>query len=189
MRKSKLDYVGVDNRKRILDAATELFIEQGAQDTSLAEIARALNISKGTLYYYYATKADLIFDVTDAYMEELTTGLLEWVKSLDREIPPESILATVFKTFFNARTRGKLHIYLIHEAITRNSELTKKIRGAYIKWKKMLQEGLDVVFDDTIDTRIYADIILTMITGGIIHTILDVEISTLNELVKPLLYR
>ncbi len=189
MRKSKQDYAGVDNRKRILDTATDLFIKQGAQDTSLADIARALGISKGTLYYYYTTRADLIFDVTDAYMQELTQGLLQWVKTLDRKIPPESILETVFKTFFNAQTRGKLHVYLIHEAITHNKTLAGKIQMAYRNWKEMLREGLEVVFDDSIDTQIYADIILTMITGGIIHTILDVEMSPLEEMVKPLLYK
>lgn len=189
MRKSKLDYVGIDNQKRILEAATDLFIKQGANETSLADIARSLKISKGTLYYYYSTKADLIFDVTDAYMQELTEGLLEWAKSLDKNTAPESILESVFKTVFKAKTRGKLHIYLIHEAITRNDDLAQKIRAAYAKWKGMLKEGLDSVFGDSINTQIYADIILTMLTGGIVHTILDVEMPPLNDLVKPLLYK
>ena len=139
MRKSKQDYVGVDNRQRILEAATDLFIEQGAQHTSLADIARKLNISKGTLYYYYSTKSDLIFDVTDVYMQELSSGLLEWVKSLQEDTPPESILETVFKTVLHAQTRGRLHIYLIHEAITHNPALGSRIRDAYSRWKRMLQ--------------------------------------------------
>lgn len=189
MRKSKQDYVGIDNRRRILQAATELFIEQGAQDTSLAEIARRLNISKGTLYYYYSSKADLIFDVTDAYMQELTEGLLDWVKSLKEQTAPESILEAVFHTIFKAETRGKLHIYLIHEAITTQSELKGKIKAAYGRWKLMLQEGLDTVFGTTLDTKVYADIILTMLTGGIVHTILGVEMAPLKELVHPLLYK
>ncbi len=189
MRKSKQDYVGIDNRKRILDAATELFIQQGAQDTSLAEIARTLNISKGTLYYYYSSKADLIFDVTDSYMQELTEGLLNWVKDLREKTPPENILETVFHTIFNAKTRGKLHIYLIHEAITNHGDLQQKIQAAYKRWKMMLQEGLYTVFGDSLDTKIYADIILTMLTGGIVHTIVGVEMAPLKELVSPLLYK
>ena len=189
MRKSKQDYVGIDNRQRILEAATELFIQQGAQDTSLAEIAQALSISKGTLYYYYSSKADLIFDVTDVYMQELTEGLLDWVKSLKENTAPENILEAVFHTIFNAKTRGKLHIYLIHEAITTHGQLKEKIREAYGRWKLMLQEGLDTVFGDTLDTKVYADIILTMLTGGIVHTIIGVEMAPLKELVYPLLYK
>src|SRR6056297_1369194 len=187
MRKSKQDYVGIDNRRRILEAATELFIQQGSQDTSLAEIAKKLNISKGTLYYYYSSKADLIFDVTDAYMQELTEGLLDWVKGLQETTAPENVLETVFHTIFNAKTRGKLHIYLIHEAITTHGELQKKIQAAYGRWKLMLQEGLDTVFGDTLDTKIYAEIILTMLTGGTVHTIVGVEMAPLKELISPLL--
>jgi len=189
MPKSKQDYAGIDNRKRILDAATDLFIKQGSQQTSLADIARSLKISKGTLYYYYSTKADLIFDVTDVYMQELTDGLLSWAKSLSGEAAPENILENVFKTIFDARTRGKLHIYLIHEAITHHPGLTVKIRDAYSRWKNTLKEGLDTVFKDQLDTKLYADIILTMLTGGIIHTIVGVEMPPLKDLIHPLLYR
>jgi TetR/AcrR family acrAB operon transcriptional repressor len=189
MTKSKQDYVGVDNRQRILEAATRLFIEQGSQQTSLADIARSLKISKGTLYYYYATKAALIFDVTDAYMQELTEGLLEWAKSIDQETAPENVLETVFKTIFDARTRGKLHIYLINEAITHHPAMIDKIRAAYARWKAMLKEGLDAVFGTQMDTRLYADIILTMLTGGIIHTIVGVEMPPLKDLIHPLLYK
>jgi len=187
MPKSKQDYVGIDNRKRILEAATKLFIEQGSQQTSLADIARSLQISKGTLYYYYSTKADLIFDVTDLYMQELTEGLLEWAKSLDKELPPENILETVFKTIIQAQTRGKLHIYLIHEAITHHPALKEKIQSAYRRWKGTLKEGLDAVFGTTIDTQLYANIILTMLTGGIIHTIIGVEMPPLKDLIHTLL--
>jgi AcrR family transcriptional regulator len=48
------------NRKaRIIDAASRLVVERGMEDVSLTAIARAAGISKGTLYYYYATKESL----------------------------------------------------------------------------------------------------------------------------------
>jgi len=188
MAKSKLDYAGIDNKKRIIDAATELFITKGAQDTSLADIAGYLNISKGTLYYYYATKAELIFDVTDIYMEELTNGLLDWVKSLEPGSAPENILEVVFQTVFDARTRGKLHIYLIQEAITNNPRLKEKIQRAYARWKMMIQEGLEDIYGNRYPAHEYSEIILTMLTGGIIHTIIEVDMAPLKSLVHPLFH-
>jgi TetR/AcrR family acrAB operon transcriptional repressor len=188
MAKSKLDYVGIDNKKRIIEAATELFITKGAQETSLADIARHLNISKGTLYYYYSTKAELIFDVTDIYMEDLTTGLLEWVKELDSDSPPENILQVVFQTVFEAQTRGKLHIYLIQEAITNNPRLKQKIQQAYTRWKDMIREGLEDIYGDRYPAKEYAEILLTMLTGGIIHTILEVDMAPLKSLIHPLFH-
>ena len=48
----------------ILLAAEELFAEQGARGTSLGDIAKRVGISKGTLYYYYPTKQDIVDAVT-----------------------------------------------------------------------------------------------------------------------------
>jgi len=38
-------------------------------------------------------------------------------------------------------------------------------------------------------SKLYADIILTMLTGGIVHTIIGVEMAPLKELIHPLLYK
>lgn len=184
MRKSKRDYRDVDNKNRIVQAATELFIQKGAQDTSLSDIARKLEISKGTLYYYYASKADLLFDVTDAFMRNLTGSLLDWVKGLQRKMPANEVVTQVLKELFAAKNRGKLHLYLIYEAITENHLLKKKLGEAYEQWLQMLKEGLHVVLpeNDSVDT--YAEILLMMITGGIIHSALGISTSKTDEAVS-----
>ncbi len=187
MAKSKQDYAGIDNRKRIIDRATELFIEQGAHDTSLSDIARSLGISKGTLYYYYSSKAELIFDVTDIYMEKLTTSLLDWVKELE-DNSTENVLEVLFREVFNAKTRGKLHLYLIHEAITHDQQIKEKIQHSYRRWKSMLQEGLQIAFGDSSDyAHEYADLILTLLTGGIVHSVLELDTVPIERLVHPLM--
>lgn len=137
MQKSKQDYSNVDNKQRIIDAATRLFIRQGAHNTSLADIAKELDISKGTLYYYYSAKSDLIFDVTDIYMKRLSAKLLNWIKGHDSREQPAEIISVVFKTMFKTTSRGKLHIYLIYEAITHNDALKTRIRQAYLKWQEL----------------------------------------------------
>ena len=43
-------------KEKILDAATGLLDTQTFADISLAEIAAAAGVSKGTLYYYYKNK-------------------------------------------------------------------------------------------------------------------------------------
>lgn len=48
-------------RKRILEAATELFVRLGYRKTSMDEVARRAGIAKGTVYLYYRNKAELVF--------------------------------------------------------------------------------------------------------------------------------
>lgn len=176
MRKSKRDYADVDNRSRIIEAATELFILKGAQDTSLSDIARHLEISKGTLYYYYSSKADLLFDVTETYMSRLTNRLLSWVKELRNSMPADGVVSKVIIELLGAKNRGKLHLYLIYEAITDNEPLKQKLLGAYGQWLEMLKEGLQVVMGEEESINEYAELLLMMITGGIVHTVLGFNV-------------
>jgi AcrR family transcriptional regulator len=43
----------------ILAAALEAFVERGYAATKLEDVARRAGITKGTMYLYFATKADL----------------------------------------------------------------------------------------------------------------------------------
>lgn len=47
-------------RRRILLAATDLFVAHGYRKTSVDEVARAAGIAKGTVYLYYRNKAELL---------------------------------------------------------------------------------------------------------------------------------
>lgn len=49
-----------DTRDRILDAALDLFIEQGYEKTSLREIAERVGVTKAALYYHFASKEEII---------------------------------------------------------------------------------------------------------------------------------
>ena len=49
-----------DTRAEILAVATELFIEQGYEATSLREIAERLDITKAALYYHFRSKDDIL---------------------------------------------------------------------------------------------------------------------------------
>jgi AcrR family transcriptional regulator len=66
----------------IIDTAAEIFHEQGYSETSVHDIAEAVGILKGSLYYYIRSKEDLLFqvlsDVHDAFK-----GIVERTKALD----------------------------------------------------------------------------------------------------------
>ncbi len=51
---------GASTRERILDVALELFTKQGFDGTSLREIAEKLGVTKAALYYYFASKDDIL---------------------------------------------------------------------------------------------------------------------------------
>jgi AcrR family transcriptional regulator len=50
-------------KRDIIDAAAAAFMEQGFAATSIDDIARILGSTKGRIYYYYTSKADVFFDI------------------------------------------------------------------------------------------------------------------------------
>ncbi len=52
-----------DKRERFLQAALQLFVSKGVQNTSTADIAREAGTASGTLFLYFATKQDLVNDL------------------------------------------------------------------------------------------------------------------------------
>jgi TetR/AcrR family fatty acid metabolism transcriptional regulator len=48
-----------DKRNKIINAALEIFTEQGFHNTRLDDIAKEANVAKGTLYLYFKSKEDL----------------------------------------------------------------------------------------------------------------------------------
>ena len=47
-------------RKEILDAAEALFEEKGFQKTTISDIAKAMKVAQGMLYYYFKSKEELL---------------------------------------------------------------------------------------------------------------------------------
>jgi len=61
----------------ILDAALEVLAERGYARGSMAEVARRSGVSKGTVYVYFPTKADLVAALMAQAPEELSARFEE----------------------------------------------------------------------------------------------------------------
>jgi len=61
-----------DTRRRILEAATELFHERGYAGTSIRHISERLGMTKGALYYHFASKEELLLAIVAPLFEALT---------------------------------------------------------------------------------------------------------------------
>lgn len=58
-------------RKRVLDAALDLFAENGVSGTSLQMIASSVGITKAAVYHQFRTKEDIVVAVTERELARL----------------------------------------------------------------------------------------------------------------------
>ncbi|MET9066048.1 TetR/AcrR family transcriptional regulator [Streptosporangium sandarakinum] len=84
-----------ETRQLISDHATRLFIAQGFEQTTIAEIAAAARVAKKTVTNYFPRKEDLALD----HQEQFAASLADAVAA---RRPGESVLAALRRVFADA---------------------------------------------------------------------------------------
>jgi AcrR family transcriptional regulator len=60
-----------DRRQEILDAAVHVFSDRGVSRATVADIATAAGVAKGTVYLYFGSKEQLLGALRDRFVDEL----------------------------------------------------------------------------------------------------------------------
>src|SRR5882724_953520 len=85
-------------RQAIAEAAGRLFAERGFDAVTVAQVARAADVSEGTVFNYFPTKEDLFY----ARMQSFEAALVEAV----RRRPGGESAVTAFRRFIEEGTGG-----------------------------------------------------------------------------------
>lgn len=88
-------------RYRIIEAADQLFYQQGYENTSFADIAAAVQISSGNCYHHFKTKDEILAAVIEFRLAKTQALLEQWAKDGDT---PE------------ARIRSFIHILMMNKS-------------------------------------------------------------------------
>jgi AcrR family transcriptional regulator len=92
-------------RRKIVSAATDLFITQGYRKTNVDEIARRAGVAKGTVYLYFKTKAEILLH---AIVEEKRRYFEIIRPILGPDVPPDQKLRDYLKLVLVMATRMPL---------------------------------------------------------------------------------
>jgi len=172
-----------NQKDKIINVASQIIMNKGIVNTSLNDIAKGVGISKGTLYYYYPSKDELIYDITIQHLEKISSELIMLSNTEYKQSNEKEILNLLFNRIINDDTRNKLHLYLIQGAITSNKNLMNKFKKEYLVWKDMIKEGLEKVFTNVSnDYQAMSMIIIAIIDGLVIQNLLGIDLGDINKL-------
>ncbi|BEQ14148.1 TetR/AcrR family transcriptional regulator [Desulfoferula mesophila] len=129
---------GRERQKQLYDAAARLFAAQGYHATSLRELAEALGLNKSSLYHYFDSKQDLLYQLLDDY---ITEALAEIQALCAGEGDPEEKLAEFMRyyTRFYAKDLDRLAL-LVNEVDNLEPRLRKVLEKKERRYLAALEE-------------------------------------------------
>jgi AcrR family transcriptional regulator len=83
-----------ETRRRVRDAALTLIRKDGLGDTRIDAIARAVGMSRGTVYFHYPTKEDVVAEVLTEAETRISAAI--------RELPRSAAIGEALETFSKA---------------------------------------------------------------------------------------
>ncbi|MGE8000069.1 TetR/AcrR family transcriptional regulator [Lysinibacillus sp. NPDC093190] len=134
----------MERRKEILDAANELFSQKGFDGTSTNDILEKVGIARGTLYYHFKSKEDIM----DALIERYNTQILGEANGIaaDKSIPVHERIVRVVMALNISSGNGKEIIDHIHKP--QNALMHQKIQKVIINdlppiLTEIIREGIE----------------------------------------------
>ena len=73
----------LDRSQEIYLTAAQLFFEKGFESTSVADIADSLNLTKASLYYYFASKQELLYRIVSLGLDSVQDAVLDPAHNID----------------------------------------------------------------------------------------------------------
>jgi AcrR family transcriptional regulator len=121
-------------RATIATAALRLFAERGYDETTLAEIAEAANISPRTIFGYYESKEDILFCEEDGYLEALERKLDERPAGTTTIDAIRDLLSSIEPPDEAARLRKQI--------VSANPALQMRMRAHHAQLEPLLVESI-----------------------------------------------
>ncbi len=160
-----------DIRAMILDSTALLLKNTPFDAITLAGIAAAAGISKGTLYYYYNSKDDILFDVCDRELAGLAQDLAVWVGDAQKDTRAMRLVGYILERGTDS-AMGNLRLYLIGAAVSGHEALRKKYIERYQQFCAIISKELAARLPQG-DAEYLSWLLLTVLDGLLVQRRLD----------------
>jgi TetR/AcrR family transcriptional regulator, cholesterol catabolism regulator len=147
-------------RSRILNAAARVLSVKGYAGTRLSDVAEYAQLQAPAIYYYFASREDLIEEVMYAGIAEMRTHLQDALDAL----PPTTTAMDKIMVAVEAHLRHQLELSDYASATIRNAgQIPERLRARQLKedaaygriWRRLFDDArADGELRDDLDTRI-----------------------------------
>ena len=141
-----------ERRNEILDVAERLFCSRGYDQTSTNDILAEIGIARGTLYYHFSSKEDILDAMIDRILDEIVRRASQI--ALDGSIPVlERMTQTILASNVDTKT-GDMILEQMHKP--QNALMHAKMQERLLKqliplFTKLIEDGISQGLMQTAD--------------------------------------
>jgi AcrR family transcriptional regulator len=129
-----------DNVKELILNATEKLLEtQKLTEITFAQIASDAGISKGTLYYHYKHKNDLLFELSDKYLQKQWDDFILWTEDPSKDTSLHRLVQYVLDRDV-ANLGMRLHFF--YDAMLGNEDIRNKLMQRYADFANLISNKI-----------------------------------------------
>jgi AcrR family transcriptional regulator len=151
-------------REQLLNAAQRVLVERGLRATTVADVAAAAGVAKGTTYLYFASKDELLAGLRARYVERVAAAL-----DAHPDGPViERLRHLVIALFDFAWEHHRLHHVLFHEAGFSEDDAFTGVRA---RLTELVAEGVQVRELEVDDPALAASYVLHGVHGALVETL------------------
>ncbi len=171
-------------KEKILDAAKEIFFKKSFYEATMEDIAEISGVKKSTIYYYYPSKVDLVFELIKESMEKILIRLEE---ILEKAEDPKEKVKQVVKFYRDTYQEGfKLFIIIqrLGYDFMQSQDDKEKIRE-FFKTLHNQKEKIGKLFGDvalSTGKKVSGEIFAGSLIGALGRVIF--EYASQNEVIK-----
>ena len=124
-------------RERVLDAAVDLFAQQGYDGTSVAQVIARAGVAKGGFYHHFSSKEALLYEV---YGDLITRQLVAMDEIVARGLPPaETLRALIVDLVESTAASAQRALVFWREMQKLGDERTEEYRRARRRYHDTVQ--------------------------------------------------
>lgn len=168
---------GEETRNRILDAALEAFARYGYDATSVSQICRRADVTKGGFYHHFPSKQAVFLELLERWLEGVDSGL-ELLRFGAETVPEELLQMTAMVRQVFQDAGGKLPIFL--EFLTKAGQSPVVWQATVAPFRKyqaffahMIEEGIAEGSLRSVDPNLATHVLLSFALGLLALGLLD----------------
>ena len=128
-------------RHSVLAAAAKVFAEKGYWETSVDDIATQLDLTKGTIYYYFSSKSEL-------YLEIQLSAVKQAIGSVENIVRHGEGPTTTLRKIVAAQVRETLsglnqYAVLLHDPYVLSGDAFQTLRNAQREYERLITEVIE----------------------------------------------